>query len=124
MYFFGLGLQESEMDVFRQVMVSLVGWVNQQSRARDRLLAGGDPSSEALSRRSLCEGRLECRERLGGLLRYYLPGCCMNVGDSSFRTLRGELNVKRGHEDRSRDSSFSHQPVVALFVALDAVRRD
>ena len=40
-------------------------------RARDRLLAGGDPSSEALSRRSLCEGRLECRERLGGLLRYY-----------------------------------------------------
>ena len=30
LYFFSLGLQESEMDVFRLVMVSLAGWVNQQ----------------------------------------------------------------------------------------------
>jgi hypothetical protein len=52
LYFFGLGLQESKMEVFRLVMVSLAGWVNQQ---QERVI----------------EGSVQCRERLGGLLRYY-----------------------------------------------------
>ncbi len=39
-------------------------------RARDRLLAGGDPSSEALNLSSLCERKVECRERFGGMLRH------------------------------------------------------
>ena len=43
------------------------------TRARDRLLAGGDPSSEAVNLSPLRQGKksVECRERLGGLLRYY-----------------------------------------------------
>ncbi len=34
------------------------------------------------------EGSVDCRERLGGLLRYYLPRGRVIQGDLNFRTLR------------------------------------
>jgi len=39
------------------------------------------------------EGSVECRERLGGLLRYYLPRGRVIQGDLNFRTLRSTLEV-------------------------------
>jgi hypothetical protein len=50
------------MDVFRLMLVSLAGWGNQQQ----------EPMIDHLQEEiRASEGSVECRERLGGLLRYY-----------------------------------------------------
>ena len=62
--------ETGQVNVMKVMVVGLVGWINQQQedgidylREENRIIAPGCESAE--------EGEVGCRERLGGLLRYY-----------------------------------------------------
>ena len=83
------------MDAFRLILVSLAGWMNrEQQLAIDYLqeeirvlkeqeihgptAGAASPEGQGVENKSIevdfrsdCEGRFQCRQRLGGMLRYY-----------------------------------------------------
>jgi hypothetical protein len=64
------------MDVIKLVVVALAGWINQQQEDvidyhRERHHQGLENKIIEPEFGSAAEGEMNCRERLGGLLRYY-----------------------------------------------------